>query len=257
MWNYLKRLLKIGEAHVHQKLDQMEDPIRITEQNVAALKKDLHEGARGLSEIRAAAIRAKRENERARRIADNYEQKAILLLKKAYQGEIPQEQADRLAKQALMQKESMYQQLQNGEQEIQKYESLVQEMDMRVQQIRSQVIKYENELRTLKARSKISKATQNLHESLSRFDASGMHTMLDKIKDQVSEQEAIADSYEEVSRQMRDPDYEVNQALGNSSPPEIERAIEDIKKRILIETAEEPKRFRLRDQKEPPQNEHE
>lgn len=241
MWQFLKRIFKVGEAKAHDALDKAEDPIRVTEQNVGELKKNLQQSLRSLAEVRAMSIRIKRDNQRSRKIAENYEKKAILMLKKAQRGEMSEEQADRLAKQALQQKEVIFRQLKAGELEMEKYEQLVQEMEMRVHQTKRQVTKYENELRSLKARSEISRVSQNLNKTLSRFDSRGMNSMLDKIKDQVAEQEALADSYGDLSMEHNDLDSEIDRLLGSSPDTEADSSLQELKERLKLEEAEEEK----------------
>ena len=39
--NVFKRLFRVGEAEAHSALDKLEDPIKMTEQGIRDLKKDL------------------------------------------------------------------------------------------------------------------------------------------------------------------------------------------------------------------------
>ncbi|MEM6297295.1 MAG: PspA/IM30 family protein [Bacteroidota bacterium] len=237
MWQFIKRTFTFGKSKANEQLDKIEDPIKVTEQNIAELKKNLAEGLRGLAEVRAMSIRIKRDKERSRKVAANYEKKAILLLKKAQQGEMSEAKADELAKRALQQKEMIARQSKSSEQEMQKYEKLVQEMENRVQQIKAQVYKYENELRTLKARSEMSRMTQKLNKTLSRFDSEGMNSVLDQIKDQVAEQEALSDSYGDFTLEKNDLDDEIDELLGGST--DLDDSLADLKQKLLLEEEKE------------------
>ena len=42
-------------------MDKMEDPIKLSEQAIRDLKKDLHESTKALAEVKAIAIRLERE----------------------------------------------------------------------------------------------------------------------------------------------------------------------------------------------------
>ena len=58
-----RRLFKIGEAEAHSAIDKLEDPIKLTEQGIRDLKKDLDNSLQALAEVKAMAIRAKNEVE--------------------------------------------------------------------------------------------------------------------------------------------------------------------------------------------------
>ncbi|MEE2627864.1 MAG: PspA/IM30 family protein, partial [Candidatus Latescibacterota bacterium] len=52
-----ERLFKTGQAEAHALVDKMEDPIKLSEQAIRDLKKDLHESTKALAEVKAIAIR--------------------------------------------------------------------------------------------------------------------------------------------------------------------------------------------------------
>ena len=86
--NMFRRLFKIGEAEAHSAIDKLEDPIKLTEQGIRDLKKDLDNSLQALAEVKAMAIRAKNEVETFKNKAKDYENKAMLLLKKGADGQI-------------------------------------------------------------------------------------------------------------------------------------------------------------------------
>jgi len=94
------RLFKVGEAEAHSIVDKLEDPIKMTEQGIRDLKKDLDSSLKALAEVKSMAIKANKEAADNRAKAKSYEQKAVLLLQKAEKGEIDAADADRLAGEA-------------------------------------------------------------------------------------------------------------------------------------------------------------
>ena len=70
------RLFKVGQAQAHNIVDKLEDPIKLTEQGIRDLKKDLQGAMQGLAEVKGIAIRLGKESEEARRHAEEYERKA-------------------------------------------------------------------------------------------------------------------------------------------------------------------------------------
>ena len=77
------RLFKIGQAEANNLVDKLEDPIKLTEQGIRDLKKDLDESLKAFAEVKSLAIRSKRELNDYASKANDYEQKAMLILKKS------------------------------------------------------------------------------------------------------------------------------------------------------------------------------
>jgi len=216
--NMFKRLFKIGEAEAHSAIDKLEDPIKLTEQGIRDLKKDLDKSLQALAEVKAMAIRAKNDVETYKNKASDYESKAMLLLKKGAEGQIDSAEADRLASEALVKKEEATGQMNRSKEEQERFETSVSQLDVNVKKIRSTVSQYENELKTLKARVKVSAATKNLNKQLSQVDASGTVAMLEKMKDKVAQDEALAQSYGEIANESKSIDDEIDKVLeGDSS----------------------------------------
>ena len=99
------RLFKVGQSEAHAIVDKLEDPIKITEQGIRDLKNDLQHAMTGLAEVKGVSIRLTKEADDTKRQADEYERKAVLLLQRFKDGQLDQGQADRLATEALNQKE--------------------------------------------------------------------------------------------------------------------------------------------------------
>ena len=99
------RLFKVGQAEAYAMVDKLEDPIKITEQGIRDLKNDLQHAMTGLAEVKGVSIRLTKEADDAKRQADEYERKAVLLLQRFKDGQLDEAQADRLATEALNQKE--------------------------------------------------------------------------------------------------------------------------------------------------------
>ena len=88
MAGIFQRLFKTGQAEAHAMVDKLEDPIKMSEQAIRDLKKDLQESLKALAEVKAISIRLSRESEDHRRRAEDYERKAMLLLQKAESGQM-------------------------------------------------------------------------------------------------------------------------------------------------------------------------
>lgn len=211
--NVFKRMFKMGQAEAHSALDKLENPIKLTEQGIRDLKKDLDNSLKALAEVKAMAIRSKNELQACKNKAKDYENKAMLLLKKAQNGDIDTAEADRLASEALVKKEEQMEQATRAQEEVNRFEGNIGQLDQNVKKIRSTISKYENELKTLKARVKVSEATKKLNKQMAQIDSSSTVNMLERMKDKVAQDEALAESYGEIANESKSIDDEIDKAL--------------------------------------------
>lgn len=214
-----KRLFSVGKAEAHSAVDKLENPIKMTEQGIRELKQQLDEALKGLAEIKSMAIRARKDVSTYQQQAEDYEGKAMQLLQRAESGQMDPAEAERLATEALNRKEEAEQNLHQAKTEKEKYENAAAKMDQNIKHLRSQISKYENELKTLRARQRVSSATTKLNKQMAQVDTSGTVSMLERMKEKVEKQEALAESYGEIANESRSVDDEIDKALGSSASP--------------------------------------
>ena len=212
-----KRLFKVGEAQANAAIDKIEDPVKMSEQAIRDLKGDLGKALESLAEVKALAIRTRRDQKNQQQQAGDYEKKAMLLLQRAQQGQLDPAEADRLATEALSKKEQASQQVVRMQDEVQKYDNMTSNLESKVNHLRSQISTWENELRTLNARAKVSSATKKLNKQLAGIDSSSTVAMLERMKTKVEEEEALAESYGEIAAAPKTVDAEIEKALGEST----------------------------------------
>lgn len=210
------RLFGIGKAEAHSALDKLEDPIKMSEQGIRDLKEDLNKSLQGLAEIKALAIRTRNDNAKFKSDAQVAEQKAVALLQRAQSGQITMEEADRLAGEMLKNKEKFEQEAQRTAKELASHEASVVKMEQNINTLKSKVNTYENELRTLKARAKVSEATKKINKQLAQVDSSSTVAMLERMKEKVAQDEALAESYGSIALESKTIDDEVDKVLSVS-----------------------------------------
>lgn len=212
-----KRIFKIGQAEAHNAIDKLEDPVKMTEQGIRDLKKDLQGAMETLAQVKAIAIRTRKDADGKKKLAADYERKAMLLLQKAQSGEMDVADAERLATEALTQKESNASEAARLSEEAVQHEGRSAQLQENVNKIKSAITKYENELITLKARAKTATATRKINQQMSKMDSSGTISMLEKMKQKVEEQESLAEAYGDVVASEKSIDDEINAALSSTS----------------------------------------
>ncbi|WP_299219484.1 PspA/IM30 family protein [uncultured Aquimarina sp.] len=214
--NFFKRLFKIGEAEANSAIDKMEDPIKMTEQGIRDMKVDLEKSLEALAQVKALAIRSKNDTEEFAAKAEDYQQKAMLILKKAQSGDLDTAEADRLAKEALIKKEESLQHVSRGKGETEKFDGSVSQLEKNVEEIKQNISKWENELKTLKARVKVSAATKNVNKQMAEIDSSSTVSMLERMKDKVNQEEALAEAYGDIANASKSIDDELDKAANTT-----------------------------------------
>jgi phage shock protein A len=220
------RLFNIGKAEAHSAIDKLEDPIKMTEQGIRDLKEDLNKSLQGLAEIKALAIRTRNDNAKFKADAQVAEQKAIALLQRAQSGQISMEEADRLAGEMLKNKEKFEQEVQRTAKELASHEAAVVKMEQNINTLKSKVNQYENELRTLKARAKVSEATKKINKQLANVDSSSTVAMLERMKEKVAQDEALAESYGAIALESKSIDEEVDKVLNTTTGVQSQSLLE-------------------------------
>jgi phage shock protein A len=223
--NILQRLFKIGQSEAHSAVNQLEDPIKMTEQGLRDLRQDLDKSLHGLAEVKAMVIRARNEGEGFRAKAADYENKAVLLLQRAHKGDLDRAEADRLASEALLKKAENEAHATRSATDQERFEKSAAQLDQSVQTLKSTISQWENELKTLKARVTVSTATVNINKQLAQLDSSGTVALLERMKEKVAVQEALAESYGEIAQESKSIDAEIDKAIGKAG---VGKAAEDL-----------------------------
>ena len=227
----LSRLFKIGQAEANSIADKFEDPIKLTEQGIRDMKVDLDNSLKALAEVKAMQIRSKQEIKQSEEASSNYEQKAMSILKKAQTGDITSQDADRLASEALRKKDENTAATKRKKAELKTFEISSEKLDLNVKKIRSNINQWENELKTLKARIKVSETSLKLNKQLSETDSSGTISMLEKMKEKVDADEALSEAYEDISNENQSIDDEINNVLKEDTSSE---SLDELKKKMGI-----------------------
>ncbi|HBZ56456.1 MAG TPA: phage shock protein A [Syntrophobacteraceae bacterium] len=212
----LARLFKIGQAEANSVVDNLEDPIRMTEQGIRDLKRDLQAAIQSLGEIRALVISLDRQKSEAQGEAQSAEKKAMALLAGAEKGDIDKAQAEQLAMKMLDKKKTADASVARYTADYSTQKAMAEKLQAQVDGLEQQIKTFENELVTLKARSKTADSMKKINKQLAGVDPSGTLAMLERMKQKVNEDEATAQAYGEIAGRPSSTD-EVDKLLASSS----------------------------------------
>ena len=231
-----RRLFKVGQSEARNVVNKLEDPIRMTEQGIRDLKRDLQGAITGLAEVKGVAIRMSKEGEDAKRQASEYERKAMLLLQRAQEGQMEIPEAERLATEALSMKDTVSERATRLLRDAEKQQQMSAQLQEKVAQLKSTISTYENELITLRARSKTAESTKKINQQLAKVDASSTIAMLERMKNKVEDDEALAQAYGEVADADTSIDTEIDRALAGAETPNTDDRLSELKARMGLTT---------------------
>lgn len=232
--SFFKRLFKVGESEAHSIIDKMEDPIKMTEQGIRDLKNDLSAAMTSLAEVKGIAIRTRKDADKKKNLAADYERKAMLLLQKMQSGELNAADAERLATEALNKKEECAAEGQRLATEAQSHEQRSAGLQSQVSKLKSMITSYDNDLITLKARARTAASTKKINAQLARVDSSSTISMLEKMKAKVEEDESLAEAYGEVAQAGTSVDSEIDAVLGGAKTSGSAEGLLELKKKMGI-----------------------
>lgn len=226
------RIFRVFQSEAHSAVDKLEDPIKMTEQGIRDLKTDLQDAMRGLAEVKSLAIRMRKDAEDQKNLAAEYERKAMLLLQKQQRGELGPADAERLATEAMTKKEEAMTRATQFTVDHQNQQKMADQLQAKVETLKQTIGKYENELITLRARAKTATSMRKVNQQLSKVDASGTISMLEKMKDKVHEEESLAQAYGEMAQLDIGIDDEINKALSSPHAAKASDSLAELKRKM-------------------------
>ena len=237
MASIFRRMFKVAESNAHAAIDHLEDPIKMTEQGIRDLKKNLQAAMVSLAQVKSLAIRMQKEAGDHKRRAAEYERKAMLLLKRVEAGEMDAGEAEHLATAALAKKEDAMQQAVRVGGDHQTQQRMADQLQAKVEDLKRQINKYQNELITLRARARTASSMRKINQQLAGADASGTVAMLEKMKHKVQEEESLAEAYDQLADVGGTIEEDIDKALSTPSPGAGADALAELKKKMGMATA--------------------
>jgi phage shock protein A len=231
--NIFKRLFKISQAEIHAAVDKMEDPVNMTEQGLRELREDLAQATESYAKVKALAIRTENEQIQSQQQSMTYAEKAVLIMQKAQTGQVDLVKAEQLAREALSLRRKFYIESEERGHQVIALQQSSSEMLRNTEILKENLEKWEKELRTLKARAKVSKATEQVNKQMAQLDSNGTIAMLQRMKNKVEDQEALAKAYGEIARDKHTLKDELDTLLKDDSLS-IEKDLQAIKEKLGI-----------------------
>ncbi|MGE8381731.1 MAG: PspA/IM30 family protein, partial [Sphingobacterium sp.] len=197
---------------------------------IREMKEDLEQSLEAYAKVKALAIRTQNNCEKKKEEANEFENKAILLLQKAQKGELSTEKAESLAKEALLLKKQLLIEATELEKQATIHQSSAEELRKNVDILKFNISKWESELSTLKARVKVSNAAKMVNRQLANIDSNSTISMLERMKEKVEEDEALAKAYGEIATGNKSRIDEINENISGSDS--VNNELEELKRKL-------------------------
>ena len=229
--NLLTRIFKFMQSEAHSLVSKFEDPVKLIEQGIRDLKKDFDESMKSVAQIKAIAIGAKKELETKKQIAADYEQKAMLLLQKAKNGELEEAEADRLATEALKKRQEALKEVEKLTNDVKNYDVSLEQMSKKILELKNKIKDSENEYNSLKARATVARTTKKVNQQLSSVGSDSTMSMIEDMKTKINAEENLAQAYGEVAGVETSIDDEINKAIGTDI--DIQKSLTEMKQKLI------------------------
>ncbi len=229
--NLLIRILKFFQSEAHALVSKFEDPVNLIEQGIRDLKKDFDESMKNVAQIKAIAIGTKKELETKKQIAADYEQKAMILLQKAKNGELDESEADRLATEALKKRQEALKEVEKLTNDAKNYDVSLEQMSKKILELKNKIKESENEYNSLKARATVAKTTKKINQQLSSIGSDSTMAMIEDMKTRINAEENLAEAYGEVAFVETSVDDEINKAIGTDL--DVQKSLAEMKQKLL------------------------
>lgn len=233
MTGFFIRLFGVAKSEGHALIDKLEDPIKMTEQGLRDLRKDLELSMRSLAQVKAECIRMQRDADDQRRAAEDFERKAMLLLTRLKEGELTADKAETLAAEALKMQKEHLERHSTLETQHTTQQRAAEQLQGKINKLHQTIRKYENELLTLKARARTAQSMRKINQQLSGVDSSSTIAMLEKMKTRVVEEESLAEAYGDVGASVTTVEQEIDDTLRGSATASS-ASLADLKKKMGI-----------------------
>lgn len=230
--NLFQKLFKVIQSFLHAFVNHIQDPILMAEQAIRDLKKDYDTSMKGLAEIKSLAIDTQTKIAEQTEIAKDYEKKALMILQKAQNGEMNQNDADRLASEALKKKQTAIENIKKYTLDIKNYNAMSEKMEGKIANLEEQIQNWESELNTLKARHKVAVTSKKINQQMVSMSGNNAQALLENMKEKVNKEESMAKAYEEMTTIETDIDKEINAAIGSTYSDEVQQNLLELKKQI-------------------------
>ncbi len=214
----LSRIFGIGKAEANAALDKLEDPVKITEQQIRDMKDKLGDVIKAQATSLANLNKLKSRQKEFLLVQEDYTKKAQGVKAKIESGATDDETGKKAIIAALNKADNAKKSAESLAVQIKASQSTSDKITANVATFKKSITEAENTLVTLKARAESAKANRDINKQLSDVDPDGYASNIQRMVDKVDGLEAEAAAYEQINDENKSEDEIIESALAGDSP---------------------------------------
>jgi phage shock protein A len=192
--NVLGRLARVIRSQVNSWLQEAEDPEKILDQAVSDMQADLIQLRQSVAQAIATQKRTERQCDQTRTLAQEWYNRAQLALQKGQEGQ---------AREALAQRQSYMQMLNQLEGHIQEQQQVVASLKSNMRDLEVKIADARTRRDMYIARARSAEASQRLQDLVSQVGTTNAMGALGRMEDKVLDLEARADAMAELNQTLQ------------------------------------------------------
>jgi len=157
-----------------------------------------------------------------------------LLIKQGQDGQMSEEDSDRLASEALIKKKLIISESVRINNDFAYQEKMIIQLEDKVKKLKSQIDNWQNELVMLKSRAKIASSSKKISQQLAQLNSDSPSAMLEEMSKKINEQEALAQAYDDINK-LDNIDEEINKALESEINSSVVDSLAELKAKVITE----------------------
>jgi phage shock protein A len=220
--NIFKRIWNVIKANINWLLGKAEDPVKTLEQLVIDMRGQLQEAKIAVAGALADEKKLKMQMVQQRRLAEEWEKKAILAVEKGDDG---------LAMQAIQRQTQEEDILQGYEKTWSSQKEVVDRLKSSLQSLYNKIQEAQRKKNLLIARAKRAEAQKRINSIMGQLDTSDALSKFKEMEGKIENMEARVDAEVEVQKQLSGDKLEEKfKQLENES--KVKDKLEELKKRL-------------------------
>jgi phage shock protein A len=229
----LDRLFRVGEAKANTVVDKLEDPVEVSQQILRELNEQLQKGIYSEADIKAIALGHRAEEKSNTDKADEWKQKAFMLMDRSDDAadDVEKAKLNSLAEVAAQNQKDYTSKSQQASQNAQREEASLSVMDKKLKDLRDTINKTKNDVEVIKSQQATANASESINKAMSSIDTDGLVQTMQRMKEKVTSTELRSQAYAEVDDANLSSEKEIDKVLNTNTPTS---ALDELRKQRAV-----------------------
>ncbi|MFD2117357.1 PspA/IM30 family protein [Paenibacillus yanchengensis] len=214
------RLFRIGKANVNHAIDKMEDPVKMIDQILREIDKDLEKVTAATTSQIAVEKRFERELNAAKEMAEKREQQAIQALSGG---------DEQLAREALTDKKRFDDKVSKIQASYDQAKASSDRLKQQLQDMKERVAEMKTQRSTLIAQAEAAKAQEKINQVMSNVGTEDLGAVFTKMEDKILKMRDQAEAAQTLANEGQELDRKMDQLLKETRDSAVEDELAKLK----------------------------